>query len=355
MKSEFDTFIKNLSHIAPNSRSEMLHTIKTLLSKSLLQVIDTHNTSSAVFIFLADSKKYVLKAEYGIANATSKEIIWYKNLINQSLAPKYLNSTGSGNCAFLFLEYVENAQTLDEVALGQIEEEKCWNYLDSVIKKEKELFEASGPRTIPLAQMDKLYIDKFYARAAEAKQFTYLYDLLSLPYLTINGSRVFSPVHYLQRVKNSALFNYLTPKNVGMTHGDLHCGNILIATNDDAYLVDPNGNLHMPLEYDYGKLLHSIHGGYGQIMKQMYVLEENKNRDYHFRVQIPAVYQASFNSFTRKITDHELHKSMYAEALHFATMLPHHAANRQETTALFLRCVQVFDELFDMLGKRKNA
>jgi len=354
VKSEFDIFISDLSRLEPTSRSEMVHAIKELLSKSLLQVIDTHNTSSVVFIFLADKKRYVLKAEYGTANATSREIVWYKNLINPSLAPKYLNSIVSESCAFLLLEYVENAQTLDELALGQVEKEECWRYLDGVINREKDLFENSVPRMISLAQMDKLYIDKFNARVAEAKQFTYLHDLLSLPHLAINGRRVFSPAYYLQRVKNSALYDYLTPKWVGMTHGDLHCGNILIS-DSDTYLVDPNGNLQMPLEYDYGKLLHSIHGGYGQIMKQIYTLEENQNRDYRFLVQTPVAYQTAFDNFTKKMTDHELHKNMYAEALHFATMLPHHATNRRETTALFLRCVQVFDELFGMLGERKNA
>lgn len=339
-----------LSSLAPNSRKKMVHDLTEVLSGRIIKTIDTHNTSSIIFIFQQDTHRYVLKAEYGIRNATAKEILWYKSAEGHSIAPAFLHSHEDNRFSFILLEYIENARTLEDISRSASHSDKeILGYIDLALARNKELFQKSHPIQADKDSIDAFYLNKYEERLKEALDFPYLRELLSSPGVTINGRTYNTPSQYIRRIRNhSALRDYLTPDLLGLIHGDLHYGNILIGTQD-MYFIDPNGTLGMPIEYDYGKLLHSVHGCYGQIMEGSYSLLRHSDSHYSFHVKKPKRFSLAFHHLEKVLTEKELLRGLYAEALHFATMLPHHATKRRETTALFLRSVEILDDLFSRM------
>lgn len=338
--------LKQLTSIVPTSRKGMLKEVDLIISDHLVQATDSHNTSSAIYVFSTSEDTYLLKVEYGNENATAKEIQWYKATLSGMPCPTLVASFSRDDYAFLVLQHIEGAKTLDELADEEhITAKSLPDYIDIALTKDRELFSNSKPVVVGSGETDQFYLEKYKRRSQEAHKFTYLKSLLDTPAHIVNGNMLRSPTYYISRIaSNSKLHEYLTPRELGLIHGDLHCGNIL-AKGNLIYFVDPNGVLRMPIEYDYGKILHSIHGGYHEIMKQRYSLEISKN-GFSFDVEIPKAYTAALGRVQSQLTEQELLRGFYAEGMHFATLLPHHATERRETTALFLRCIQIFDELF---------
>lgn len=336
-----------LNSLAPSSRMGMVRDISRILSDRIIKVIDTHNTSSIIFIFQQDTHRYVLKAEYGMQNATTKEILWYKSVKDHSIAPEFIHSHEDARFSFLLLDYIENAITLEELMRSSSHsDEEILDYIDLALFRNKELFLKSRPARANKEVASAFYLNKYDERLKEALDFPYLRKLHSHPGITINGRICGTPSQYIHKIReNAALHNYLTPDSLGLIHGDLHFGNILIGTRG-MYFIDPNGTLGLPIEYDYGKLLHSVHGCYGQIMQGSYSLIRHGEGHYAFQVEGSERLSLAFRRLQTTFTEKELLRGLYAEALHFATMLPHHAARQRETTALFLRSVEIFDDLF---------
>lgn len=235
------------------------------------------------------------------------------------------------------------------VLQSKINTNQTWGLISKSIKLLNLLFESNPNKEVPLAKASNLFIEKYKSRFQESQQFEYLRQLLSFKNLYINGEQFPNFNFYVSKIaKDEKLKTSLTPKLYGVIHGDLHCGNILVKDNN-VYFVDPNGNLSMPIEYDYGKILHSIHGGYGSIMNGNYKLTELGKNRFEFLIKIPKAYKISFGKLSKTMPLELLIRSLYAKAMHFATMLPHHAKNEEETKALFLKGVMLFKELFSFL------
>lgn len=345
--------ILQLQQVMPHSRKEMITAIQRLFADSFVDLVDTHNTKSTIFVFSAGQSKYLLKAEYGARSATAKEVDWYDAIeLGKFPAPTCLASFKNEAYAFLLLDYIENAATIDDLATNDtISASELDDFLKGALEANEALFLRSVPVTASPADMDAFFLQKYERRCQEANNHPYLKELLDGNGYTVNGVKLYPPDYYLNRIKNDRdLHTFLTPDQLGLIHGDFHCGNILVASKQ-VYLVDPNGTLKMPLEYDYGKIFHSIHGAYGSIMREDYKLKRLSRNSYSFDIRSPRIYSEAMRSIKGRMTDQQFLRGLYAEAMHFATLLPHHAEREEETTALFIRCMQVFDELFYYLGK----
>jgi len=352
MSTELKHTATILESLTPTSRAEMIDSLVSALADGHIKTIDTHNTSSVIFIFQQGKNKYVLKAEHGEASATVREITWYKSALSKSLAPSFIHSHQNQYFSFMLLEYIENAKTLEDIsASGDYDSTEILHYLEIAFLRNKKLYTDSQPITATKDAIDIFFLGKYEQRLREAKSIPYLKKLYEASTITLNNKKFHTPSAYIDMiVANKDLYDYLTPNKLGLIHGDLHYGNILIG-NGDLYFVDPNGASHMPIEYDYGKLLHSVHGGYGQIMKGAYTLVAYGDNHYTFHSEESENLTLAFTHLQSLLSKKELLQGMYAEALHFATMLPHHASDKRETTALYLRCVEIFNELFIRLGE----
>jgi hypothetical protein len=333
----------------------MISAIHSTLGSSLLNTIDTHNTTSVIFIFSLASKKYLLKAEYGGSNTTAKEIAWYRRLPQGiDFVPERIVTFEGPDYAFLLLAYVENSQTIDQLVTKEnVSAQQAFDYVRAALSYDEQLFLQNKPTLVPTTTIEEFFDKKYQQRMSEAQQFPYLRDLLQTQKITINGKQLHHPDYYIREIaSNRALAEYLTPQTLGFIHGDLHCSNILVDQEDALYLVDPNGTPLMPIEYDYGKILHSVHGGYYSIIDQRYTIESSLGYEYRLDLATPPAYEGITQKLESKIGDSSLSRGLYLEALHFATMLPHHAKQEMETIVLFLRCVQLFNELFQRLNSK---
>jgi hypothetical protein len=298
--SVLEEIIDLLTLINPASQNQMQHDISKVLSGHLLELQTSHNTRSVIFIFSTPQDEYLLKAEYGRSNATLKEIQWYRAVQAASPALSLVFSFSRDDYAFLVLPYARDAKTLD-VLIGtrSTDSREVERLIDRALAKNRKLFLGSKQISVHLNQADRFYLEKYEIRAKESKGFPYLDSLLETQSHRLNGTILHSPKYYLSRIINDAkLHEYLTPRVWGLIHGDLHCGNILV-NDDDVYFIDPNGILYMPIEYDYGKVFHSIHGGYNEIMKGRYELEITEENCY-FSLKLPKIYTTVFTRIQKQ-------------------------------------------------------
>jgi hypothetical protein len=220
--------------------------------------------------------------------------------------------------------------------------------MNSALKKDQDLYSTNLRVPLDKQKVGAYYALKYDQRRREAMKIPFLAELFQTKSFIINGKSRKSVDYYIERIQKEAkLYKCLTPDEGGTIHGDLHFGNILCLDNE-SFLIDPNGNHPLPFEYDLGKLLHSVHGNFGGIMRGGYSIEYF-NDEYILHVDRPASFEDCLASLKRTLDTRTLLRGLYSEAMHFATMLPHHAAEKGETRALFLTCVELFGELFELL------
>lgn len=350
LPKEILTLTKKLS---PRDHEEMKKEIAEILGDALVSVIDTHNTESITFIFSHKNKKYLMKAELqNKVGTVGKEITWYSKVGNLfSNCPRYLGSIKGKGIIAILLSFIDNSSTMDDLVLqSKIDTHQTWKLINKSLELLNLLFENNPKRKVTLTKADRLFIGKYKSRLQEAQSHEYLQKLFNPKNLRINGQPLPSFNYYISKIAgDKKLREFLTPKVCGVIHGDLHCGNILVKDNE-VYFVDPNGNLLMPIEYDYGKIFHSIHGGYGSIIRGDYKLRELNEGEFEFSIRLPKAYQTTFERFSKTLPQDLFVRSLYAEAMHFATMLPHHASSEEETKALFLQGITLFKELFGKIN-----
>lgn len=335
----------------PTDRSSFIKCIQRQLGTSLLKTTDSHNTNSVIFVIVHRGHKVLLKAELGSNTATHKEANWYEHFETLGVGERgfFLGSLHSDTLALLLMRHIEGAITLDEWALEHpTGHDDFGNWVLSMLEYDRSLFAATAT-VVSKAIIEHFLVSKYHARRKEASAVRYLDNLFANRRITINSHCYLTPDYALEKLLSSEhLRDRLVSDSVGFIHGDLHTGNTLVR-NEDLYYVDPNGNFEMPLEYDLAKILHSIHGQYPVIMRGSFYIAELSRGRYDFGVKQEAIYSTAHQKLKDSLDNEQYLRSVFIEAMHFATMLPHHAQNQLETTALFLRSVQLFGELFSLL------
>ncbi len=337
----------------PAGRQEFLSAIKDCLGGSTKKVIDSHNTNSAIFVVDNQGQRILIKAEFGKDTATHKEAGWYEHLRATRGAEDslYLDSVKCDSFALLFLKYIEGALTFDQwIRKYSGKGAELGKMVIAALAYDRMMFE-QNPILAGQGDIGAALDRKYQARRREAAAIRYLDELLSERQIVINGRQCLTPDYAIASLmSNAGIRQRLVPRQSGLIHGDLHTGNILIKDGQVHY-IDPNGSLNLPLEYDIAKLLHSVHGQYPVIMQRRYRLQRRNTLKFDFVLDRQTPYPVVHQALRDSLDAGEYLSSLYIEALHFVTMLPHHAAKQDETTALFLRSVQLFDDLLKLIGK----
>ena len=335
------------------SKTDMHARLQAALGTSISQIIDSHNTQSIIYLFTESKIRYMLKAEYGSNSATHDEIAWHLKVasIDATLPTPLLVETHRGaDYAFIISKYIDNASTLDQLVLSRAQSsEATIAIIKDVLEKDRHLFLKTS-HACTQDQADTFFLEKYHQRTAESHRTPYLRKLLKIDAPIINGVAYRSVAEIIATIHDdSALRAIVTPEKIGLIHGDLHTGNILVNGSGATFLVDPKTGKELPFEYDIGKLFHSVHGGYGVIMTGNFTLESLAEDTYTLSLSVPEQYIDTFDAIKKSLSSQEYIRALYAEALHFTTILPHHVANKTETTALWLRSVQLFNELVQVL------
>ncbi|MEU8006392.1 phosphotransferase [Catellatospora sp. NPDC049111] len=310
-----------------------------------------HNTRSVCLILHRSRPPLFVKTEFGHDTATHREVAWYVAVrrTRPDISP-FLGGVRADTHATVVLANLATAETFDARALaGKIDEGQVAAAVTAAVHVDKELFE--GHRSRRAARGEDVFRQRAALRNREARRLSYLRRLIDAPGHLINGAWLAGPWRWLEHLaRRPAAQAYVTSDRYGFIHGDLHGGNILMVA-ERLHLVDPNGRRWLPLAYDLGKIMHTVHGGYGSIMDGHYQLSVGP-AEIMFRWEQPAVLHAGRTALQAQITDRQFAQALYAQAMHFAAMLPHHGTHRRETIALYIRACQTFADLFDVLDVR---
>jgi len=343
-----EPIVSRLIMLHLTSRGGMKRQLSELLRKNDLQILDTHNTSSVVFQFTAGEKRYGLKIEYGAAEVLRSEARWYE-LAPPALKSHHILSHIADNYTFVLLHWLPHAQTLEELAIAN-EGKDTEQTMDLVIKaleQDKELFEGNPKVPLDTSRGSSFFFDKYHAYNAGARHFPYLQALLDSESVLVNGKTLAGPYRYVQAVQqNEKLRTYLSPDRAGLIHGDAHAGNLLVA-NNRVYLIDPKGTDHFPLEYDTGRMYWSLTGWNAIVLGEFSLVEQDGG--YELTVTTRQQYVDGLPRFRNYFSNQDYHRAMYSAAMQYITRVSH-ASKQAETTALYLRGLQVFDELFAEIG-----
>ncbi len=315
-----------------------------------VRVVSRHNTPTIQYYFGRAGRQFVLKVGFPPALGVMAEADWYRYAARagRPTAP-FLAAGRSRSFAFLLLARFGDGRTLDDVALAGAPEEFVREAIDHALALDRELFDISS-RPASTSAIDALLGRRVSARLSEARGHPYLRHLLQREFLVVNGRRLPSPVTTWHNLRQRpATLVHVTPSSTGRIHGDLHCGNILVRGRRTA-LVDPRGSELRPLEYDLGKVLQSLLGGYGAIMTGRYDLAIIGEDRYSIAWPSAPGYEAYLPRFQSAMQDREIDASLFLAAQHLLAMLPHHAVRQHETIALFLSACLLFQALQDRLS-----
>ncbi|MFI9769499.1 phosphotransferase [Streptomyces sp. NPDC052415] len=320
-----------------------------MLGDRLVGVLRSHNTPSTLYYVRADGETYVVKAEFGRAPTLRDEIRWYWSAARRGL-PRRLFITGhtGPGLAFLLLKRFGEGATLDDLALAGESRGPIARHVASAVTCDLELFHRTQ-RQVGRDHVHRLTERRLALRYSQARNVPYLRTLMDADVVTVNGVGLPGLSRWLRRIlSDPRLLAYLTPDRVGMTFGDLHCGNILVHEGLTE-VVDPRGGPLLPISYDYGKLVQSVEGGYGVVMAGRYVLRRTWGTAYEFTPETVPGY-SSLAVLAASCDEQRYLQALYYAALHFMTMLPHHASDEKETTALYLCGLSLFYKLLARLA-----
>lgn len=346
---ELSTISEELRRKARNPGRANESMIGAVLGEHLEAVVRSHNTPSVLFHFSVYEQLFVLKVEFGLAQTLRREVRWYREALSMGFPCKLLVDSHTGkSLSFLILHRFGDTSTVDDAALSGESDSTLRYHITRALDRDNDLFGRTS-HTVDFSHAHSFTVDRFQRRCAQAMKYPYLRPLLVSDAIRINGERLCSPIRCWNQISSMrSAFQYLTSQKIGMTYGDLHCGNILInglATE----LVDPRGGPLLPITYDYGKIIQSVEGGYGAIMASQYALHRVADMQYEFSVETPIGFQ-KLESFSKDYYgDRQYLQSLYQAALHFTAMLAHHASVPSETAALFMSGTLLFNKLIAFL------
>lgn len=341
--------IEQFKSARPSSREDLLEQFGKLLAEYQPQLIDTHNTTSFIYTFSVKSKRYGLKLEYGEATALESEAKWY-DFVPAPLRTHHVASFVGAKYTFVLTRWLENARTLEEVAIMN-EDRDTGETMDLVIaalNQIKYLFNSNPTVSLEAVRGNSYFWKKYQNYNREAKDFPYLQKLIDSPAVRVNGRNLAGPNAIVESVQNNPkLLKYLEPDRAGIIHGDPQFDNILIE-DDKVSMVDPKGIDPLPIEYDTGRVIWSL-TGWNAIVRGEFELSHDDD-GYHLNYQKRSQYTDGLARLRQYFSPQEYHRAVYSSAMQYLTRVSH-AKHPDEATALYLRGLELFQDLFDELGE----
>lgn len=340
--------IKILKSFSPNTKQDLLDFFINY------EIIDSHNTESIVIIIDSDDHKYALKIECGIDSATKVELEWYQKYKMKYLESVFVSGGYNKYFSYIITSFIKSSMPLSKVLGNGYDTRKISDVIKVALKSDESLYNSTKENKSCIEQFKDVRI-KFENRKNESMQFDYLKNLFDQSEIMINNKHFMSPELIIELLEsNPFLINILFFDGVGVIHGDLHPGNIILSGSDEKiYYLDPGIKAKLPIQYDYGKILQTIHSGYEKIMSGNYKLSYVEEEGYYLDVgwDDDKLYEEVVSLWGEGL----LKGSLFMEAMHFITMTPHHAKNEPEATALYLTGVIKLNELYESLYQTHSS
>jgi hypothetical protein len=348
---EIYSLLVKLLEKSPTSKSDLLDFFRT---QDECKIINSHNTLSIIVMLTRQSvNRYAIKIECGQDSATFHELQWYAQYSLSGINSAFIDGSTHGNISYIIMNYIHDLTSVADIVFENNSQVKpIYQWIDTTFKADTSLFHLTERTTPPRIQ----YIDaceKLKLRIKEASQYPFLRAVVDNKTFNINGKSCLSPQQLLSGFySNTSQIEKIFGNTTGIIHGDLHIGNILLSPSfeDKLFILDPGSTKPLPIQYDGGKILQSVHSGYEQIMRGQYSLFRHGKNTYSLKIdeveQFKDVYFHICQTWDKKL----LIGSLFMEAMHFLTVAPHHAQRHDEARVLYLIGVQRLNELVDILS-----
>ncbi len=241
--------------------------------------------------------------------------------------------------------------TLAELWLYWPGDQKLWaGILHELVERMDVMWSRGGfPRWATPKLVDdaeEMYLSQFAQRLAG-----FTHPITKCPWLFVNNERLLAGDDLIKEFMHLAVKEAKRPKQ-GLIHGDLAFVNILWSiTTGQPKLLDPRGvfgkttGMGGDIRYDLAKLRYSYHGGVAAILHELYDLE------WHDTIVTFDLMPARHKAANFDLLDAELNRVAdidevaVLEALTCLAAPVLHQANEREAVALYIRGVQLANEL----------
>ncbi|MFP4362721.1 MAG: hypothetical protein ACLFR1_02500 [Spirochaetia bacterium] len=346
-----------------------------------------HNDLGASFTNLKRVKNRIRKEAHDRGEAKLiDEINWYLQFQNTPLKkhiPKvYDYSIEKGN-VFYEMKYY-NYANLRKVIINDMNAQFFlnirWRKLISIMLNH--FYQEKNSIPAPEDFLENAHLKKLRTRTAETEKYApFLVPILQEKTILINGRFYLNPELIINEVqKDTGIQKKLIPRRLYLSHGDIHCNNILCGISaKKLILLDPRGkspdnSSYFDVAYDVAKLYHDLRSYYSLIEKHMFsifLLESERGVaiEYEFTSnRLMEKFKENFQ-FVRRLIESQFtdfgnvsYRADFTEALLYLTMVPLHLKSKAEglmcLTTGILRLNEWFEanhkELYDALIA-KNA
>lgn len=277
----------------------------------------------------------------------------YLRLLPPELAvlfPRVVASSSEWNAPFLTMEYY-GYPSLSEAFVFESVSPNLWEQIFLHLRSVVQHGFMTRSRPIPAAEIRKMYLEKTRERVAKLQQFEVFRGLLTPSELIVNGKPLANLPALWARIEEGV---ESLARNVtgGIIHGDLCLSNILYDLRSRIVkLVDPRGSfgqagIYGDPRYDVAKLFHSTYGLYDFLVNDLFDLEVRGN-EIHLDLRSRGDHREISERFERVFFP-AFHRNeiLLITALLFASMPALHYDEPRRQVAMYVRSLQLLDELF---------
>lgn len=315
----------------------------------LVSICNHPNTASIVYKAISTTKEnYCLAVKVGLNK--DKIISEYSylnsnyNMLGLELFPKVYSSGQKDNAAFYIMEFLDGYNTFSESYLkNKLKNKDLEKVLDMFDVCNNSCQRTDAHHIVRIYQA--FYIERLKYRLQKLKD-TQLQYLIKNKKIIINEKEHENlPFFWEDYLEKLALPFF---SKVYAFPGDAHFENILINKDLKVKIVDPNGAPLLPLVYDLGKILHSLHGGYDTIKQKNMCILEHDNKKFIFTYSLPETRNYLLKFTEEKIIslwgDEILKLAYLSEIFHYTSLILHHTPRIIEATRFYLRTVELIDD-----------
>jgi dTDP-glucose pyrophosphorylase len=281
------------------------------------------------------------------------ETNWYLNLPPdlKVFAPRIVDYNLNQNDTFYSIEFYGYPTLSDLFLYGDLSQEHWQNIFLKIFELLKYLNKNHKTELTNKTIID-IYKNKTLERVNLLKKQDFFRNLINFDTLSINGTNFKNYPKYINYSFLDNICKTLTKESIGsVIHGDLCFSNILF----DIYsgiikIIDPRGQfgdigILGDLNYDLAKLRHSVHGNYEAIISDLFVVKNFENKFEYSMLNNNSVELVNF--FDKLIVKNKYNLTIikFIEGLLYLTMIPLHSDSFERQKLMYLRSVELFNEI----------
>ncbi|MDQ1638636.1 MAG: hypothetical protein QOF62_1975 [Pyrinomonadaceae bacterium] len=315
------------------------------LSESDFKLVCNHANTSCVIYKLTDKhtgQMFALKMDKRRGKKVRAEVEYLRANNDLVFLPHVYQAGTVDFRDFYLMEYLEGYRSFTDLY-----QHNCLTpgHIQQVVEVLGNIQTTIESKSVVHKIYEEHYVGRLNKRLQTLRE-SFLHQYLESQSLRINASVFENLTFFWERRLQGHRDSFFT--ETGPYPGDTHFENVLINNNQQLKIIDPNGAMFLPLAYDIGKLLHSLHGGYDVFHAASFRVRQRAARTFAFSYQFPErrdeLLRVLIKSILQRWGAKVLQVSYLSEIFHFSSLISHHLCNKKEALGFYLRTLELIDE-----------